>query len=184
MMANQNLAIVVLIVSYLVVLMCGAGECSAQDCVPNGDSATLLAHDAIAMSIEETKVVKRFVNRMVRLRSLQQLSENASGLGYCSDGVAQHLGKLTGSLYRLKHLQKAATLMASSPPLKGHIDGAMVSVEACRIAIGDVDTAFADILTRKLNDLSFMLEDVQFRVSQLSAVQYNYEPMRHPQILH
>nr|GMD49021.1 putative pectinesterase inhibitor domain-containing protein [Ipomoea batatas]GMD51775.1 putative pectinesterase inhibitor domain-containing protein [Ipomoea batatas]GME21728.1 putative pectinesterase inhibitor domain-containing protein [Ipomoea batatas] len=178
-MANQNLAIVVL-VTYLVSLMCGGVQCSTQDCVRNVAEATLLAHDAIVLSIEETKVLKRFVNRVVRLKSLQQLSENASGLGYCSNAVAHHLGKLTGTLYRLKHLKKAATLMATSPPLKGHIDGAMVSVEACRVAIGDVDTAFAEVLTRKLNDLSFMLEDVEFRVSQLTAAQDNNEAFTNP----
>lgn len=169
-MANQNMAIVVL-VSCLLVLMCGTGESSTQDCVRNVAEASLLAHDAIALSIEETKDLKRFVTRLVKLKSLQSLSENASGLRYCSNGIAQSLSHLKDTLYRLKHLQKAPTLIATSPPLKGHINSAMVSVEACRNTIGDVDTTFADILTRKLNDLSIMLDDVEFRVSQLSPNQ-------------
>ncbi|CAH9058571.1 unnamed protein product [Cuscuta europaea] len=177
-MAAKQTSFMVILVGYsltALALLAGAaaGRGSppyAQDCMRQKEEPKLLAQDAIALGIQEVKAVKGFVGKLVNLKSLQ-FPENAVGLSTCADGVAENLSELSSRLNRLR--RAPLTVSYSWPPLKFALGRAVASADACRTAIGHVDAAFVDMLMRKLNDLSLILDDVVHRVSKLDDATQN-----------
>ncbi|KAL6524189.1 hypothetical protein OROMI_031284 [Orobanche minor] len=138
------------------------------------DSQEPKVRDAITLSIQENRAITKFVKTIPRLEIMHARSQQTPELERCVDRLVLDLESTRSTLHRLKHL-KHTNLSSDADWLKRETTRIVSLSKTCSELFGTVDAIVLSTLTRKLEGLSLIVDDVVRLVSEMEQDVYSGE---------
>ncbi|KAM0968020.1 hypothetical protein ACFX13_016753 [Malus domestica] len=132
---------------------------------PKSERLRLEARDAITLTVNEVTNTRKFVNTIPRLKTLQTIDTPV--LVDCVVGLINDLSDTQSVLKRLRHLNKHTSITTDANSLKNMVIHFGRFDNMCQAALRDVDRTILTMLSRKLDDVKLLSDDVIHKVSQL-----------------
>ncbi|KAL2489957.1 uncharacterized protein Fot_43249 [Forsythia ovata] len=123
----------------------------------------IIAGDAITICLHEVEDISKFINTVLELKSLQ-LTHNTKILP-CVQGLIFDLSEVTSALNNLKHLKEPN--MLSYVHFLKHMTSHTINLgNMCSSSLKNSDKVIVSMLSRKFDDLSYLINNVVYHVSE------------------
>lgn len=123
----------------------------------------IVASDAITICLHVVEDISRYVKAIPNLQSIQ-LTQNQKLLP-CVQSLNVDLSEVQSALNNLKHL-KESHMLSYEHSLKHMTSQTIKKGKKCSSSLKNEDKVFASLLTRKLDDLSFLINNVVYHVNE------------------
>ncbi|CAI9771697.1 unnamed protein product [Fraxinus pennsylvanica] len=123
----------------------------------------IVASDAITICLHEVNDISKYINAIPKLKSIQ-LTQNQKLLP-CVQGLNFDLSEVQSALYSLKHL-KEPYMLSYEHSLKHMTSHAISLWKTCSSSLKNEDKVVVSLLTRKLDDLSYLINNVVYHISE------------------
>lgn len=132
------------------------------------ENKMLTAQDGITMSIREVHETEQFVQFMRNLRTVR-FTKQAAHLEPCVNGLIQDLNKMKSTLQILTD-PKPMNIKSNTESLEETMTRIVQLGQRCSHSLKNVDMVVPSMLTRKIDDLSMVINDFVYHSSMMDAM--------------